>query len=102
MLALGWTAGRAQTSAPDFELIVNSPEGDVSVDCVRGCELAWTERGVNARARRMATFTFECNGPGQLRCTSGRIGGWLKPYETIAADPHGRVLRVNPHRVDVG
>ena len=79
LLALGWTAGRAQTSAPDFELIVSSPAGDVSVECLRGCELAWTERGVNVRARRMATFTFECTGPGQLRCTSGRIGGWLKP-----------------------
>ena len=77
LLALGWTAGRAQTAAPDFELIVNAPAGDVSVTCVRGCELAWTERGVNPRARRMATFTFECTG--QLRCESGRIGGWLKP-----------------------
>lgn len=53
LLALGRTAGRAQTAAPDFELIVN------------------------ARAGRMATFTFECTG--QLRCESGRIGGWLKP-----------------------
>ena len=79
LLALGWTAGRAQPSAPDFELVVNAPAGDVSVNCVRGCELAWTERGVNPRASRMPTFTFECTGRGQLRCESGRIGGWLKP-----------------------
>ncbi len=79
LLALGWAAGRAQTSAPDFELIINSPAGEATVECVRGCELAWTERGVNPRASRMATFTFECNGPAQPRCASGRIGGWVKP-----------------------
>ena len=43
LLALGWTAGRAQTSAPDFELIVNSPAGDVSVECVGA-----NSRGPNA------------------------------------------------------
>jgi hypothetical protein len=79
LLALGWTAGRAQTSAPDFEVMINAPSGDVTVECVRGCELAWTERGVNPNARRMAAFTFACNGPSQPRCTSGRIGGWVKP-----------------------
>ena len=79
LLALGWTVGRAQTSAPDFELVVNSPKGEVTVQCVRGCEPAWTERGVSARAARMSTFTFECEGPGPMRCPSGRIGGWLKP-----------------------
>jgi hypothetical protein len=79
LLALGWTAGRAQTSAPDFELIVNAPQGDVSVQCVRGCELAWSERGVNPGATRLSTFDFACKGPGQVRCASGRIGGWVKP-----------------------
>ena len=79
LLALGWTAGRAQTSAPDFELVVSAPKGDVTVQCVRGCELAWTERGVNLRAARMSTFTFECEGPSPMRCGSGRIGGWVKP-----------------------
>ena len=69
----------AQTSAPDFELVVNSPKGEVTVQCVRGCELAWAERGVNGRAARMSTFTFDCEGPGPMRCPSGRIGGWLKP-----------------------
>ena len=78
-LALGWTAGRAQTSAPDFELMITSPTGSATVECVRGCELAWTERGVNPKATRMPTFTFQCNGPAQPRCSSGRIGGWVKP-----------------------
>jgi hypothetical protein len=79
LVALGWAAGRAQTSTPDFELLVDAPQGSVTIQCVRGCELAWTERGVNPRAMRMPTFTFNCQGPDQLRCGSGRIGGWLKP-----------------------
>ncbi len=78
LLVLGWTAGRAQTSAPDFELRITAPAGDVTVECVRGCELAWSERGVNPRATRMSTFSFEC-GASQVRCPSGRIGGWVKP-----------------------
>ena len=79
LIGVDWAAGRAQTSGPDFELVVNSPKGEVTVQCVRGCELAWTERGVNVRAARMSTFTFECEGTGPMRCPSGRIGGWLKP-----------------------
>ena len=79
LVALGWAAGRAQTSTPDFELIVDAPQGSVTVQCVRGCELAWTERGVNPRAKPMPTFAFNCEGPAQLRCGSGRIGGWVKP-----------------------
>ena len=79
LVAAGWAAGRAQTSAPDFELIVNAPKGDVTVQCVRGCELAWSERGVNSRAARMSSFTFECEGASPMRCGSGRIGGWVKP-----------------------
>lgn len=79
LVALGWAAGRAQTSTPDFELIVDAPQGSVAIQCVRGCELAWTERGVNPRANPMPTFSFACQGPGELRCGSGRIGGWVKP-----------------------
>ena len=81
LLALGWTAGRAQTSAPDFELIVNSPEGEVSVECVRGCELAWTERGVNVRARRMTTFIVRVH---RARPASLHIRPHWRLAETVA------------------
>ena len=43
-LLFGWVAGRAQTSTPDFEFIVNAPGGKTSVECVRGCDLKWVER----------------------------------------------------------
>ena len=35
LIVVGWAAGRAQTSAPDFELVVNSPKGEVTVQCVQ-------------------------------------------------------------------
>jgi hypothetical protein len=72
----GWAFGRAQTTQPDFELIVNAPAGDVQVMCVRGCALAWVERGVNPRATPQPTFSFSCSGTG--RCSSGLIGGWSR------------------------
>ena len=41
LVALGWSAGRAQTTAPDFELaVIRYPGGaDMQVECVRGCKL---------------------------------------------------------------
>lgn len=74
-LLIGWAAGRAQTSAPDFELVVNAPSGGTSVECVRGCALSWVERGLNPNSGLMAKFTFSC---GASECSSGRIGGWLR------------------------
>lgn len=78
LIGLGWVAGRAQIPQPDFELIVNAPAGDTSVQCVRGCELMWVERGVNPNAIPQPTFSFACRGVGLERCSSSRIGGWVK------------------------
>lgn len=78
LIGVGWAAGHAQSSQPDFELIVNAPAGQTTVECVRGCELVWVERGINPEAKRMPTFKYGCSGPGQERCSSARIGGWIK------------------------
>jgi hypothetical protein len=77
LIGLGWTVGKAQTTQPDFELIVTAPAGETTVECRRGCELVWVER-VNPAARRLSTFTFECSGGSVERCSSARIGGWVK------------------------
>jgi hypothetical protein len=82
--ALGWTLGRAQARQPDFELVITAPggpanttrEGMTKVECVRGCELMWVERGLNPNSRPSSTFSFGC---GAESCASGRIGGWVKP-----------------------
>jgi hypothetical protein len=76
LIALGWVAGRAQSSAPDFELVVDAPAGETTIQCVRGCRLSWVERGVNLNAQTMETFSFKCNSPSG-RCSSHRVGGWL-------------------------
>ena len=79
LVTLGWAAGRAQSADPDFEIVVTGPAGAARVECRRGCALAWVERGVNPNALPMPTFGFECTGQGVTTCSSGRIGGWLRP-----------------------
>ncbi len=76
LVGLGWAAARAQSTGPDFELIVNAPGGDTSIQCVSGCTLKWTERGINPDDSGQQMFTYGCRAP---RCSSGRVGGWIKP-----------------------
>ena len=81
LLAVGWTAGRAQAqySAPDFEVAIHAPVGETVVECVRGCELFWVERGGPGQgAEPASTFQFACKGASVQQCKSGRIGGWIK------------------------
>lgn len=75
LVFLGWAVGRAQTSAPAFEVVVDAPTGETKITCVKGCELAWVERGVNPNAKPGPTFTYSCSGA--PRCSSARVGGWL-------------------------
>jgi hypothetical protein len=75
LVAIGWIAGaKAQSSSPDFELIVNAPAGETTVECARGCKLAWVERGFNPNQGTDAKFTYSC---GAVRCLSGKVGGWI-------------------------
>ncbi len=74
LVVIGWLGAKAQSSSPDFELIVNAPSGETTVECVRGCKLAWVERGLNPNQTTDAKFTYGC---GAVRCSSGKIGGWL-------------------------
>jgi hypothetical protein len=75
LIASGWAAAKAQPSSPDFELVIDTPGGETTIECVRGCGLAWVERGLNAQATPTRMFTFACTGS---RCGSGRVGGWRK------------------------
>jgi hypothetical protein len=81
LIAIGWTAGRAQSPLPDFELVIEAPEGSTNVRCVRGCQgLAWIERMVpgTIEVPTETTFSYSCANSGNGRCGSGRIGGWIK------------------------
>jgi len=75
-MALGWAVAKAQTPAPDFELIVDAPVGATTITCVKGCTLAWVERGVNPSALPAAAFSYNCGGGSVQRCASGKVGGW--------------------------
>ena len=79
LLGLGWAAGRAQASVPDFEVVIDAPEGKTHIECVRGCQLAWVERMVPGTVTpNSATFWYGCSNSANGRCGSGRIGGWIK------------------------
>jgi hypothetical protein len=75
LMAAAWMTGRAQTSAPTFEVIVDAPEGETTIRCVRGCRLAWVERGVGIAVPE-PDFKFACRGT--ARCSSYRVGGWVE------------------------
>lgn len=77
LVLAGWAVGKGQAAAPDFELIVDAPGGETTIQCVKGCTLAWVERGVNPNAAPIPTFTYRCTGSD--RCSSARVGGWLEP-----------------------
>jgi hypothetical protein len=74
LIAIGWFGAKAQSSSPDFELIVTAPSGETTVECVRGCKLAWVERGLNPNQGADGKFIYSC---GAVRCASGKVGGWV-------------------------
>lgn len=80
LLLGGWAVGRAQSSAPDFELTVSTTVVDGSIEtavnCLRGCKLSWVHRGTNPNAKAIGQFDFACKGSNQ--CPSGAIGGWIE------------------------
>ena len=77
LLGAGWSAGRAQTSQPDFVLRVDGPAGPTTVTCVRGCELVFACSADNPRAGHMTTFSYGCNST-DGRCSSREIAGWVR------------------------
>ena len=84
LVGIGWMAAKAQNSEPDFEFIVNAPTGKTTIECVRGCELAWVQKGLSPNSTPMPTFWFECGSGGsggsttEPRCSSFKVGGWIK------------------------
>jgi len=79
LIGLGWMTAKAQTAQPAFELVVSAPVGETTIECVRGCELGWVERGLNPNSTAQPTFTFKCGGSPDSQCSSYKVGGWLKP-----------------------
>lgn len=81
LVMAGWITGRAQTTAPDFVLVVETLQGNptettTTIKCVEGCGLTWIERGLNPNSSVMPQFSFRCAPP--ETCTSSRVGGWIR------------------------
>ena len=76
LVGTGWIAAKAQAqvSVPDFELQVDAPAGATTIRCVRGCKLAWVQRGLNPNDAPQPSFEYECTAG---RCGSGLVGGWV-------------------------
>ena len=73
LFALGWVAaGMAQNTPPDFEMVINAPGGATTIECVRGCNLAWVGRGVT-NEQPLPQFRFSCGGD----VCKATVGGWV-------------------------
>ncbi len=74
LVGAGWVAAKAQAPVPDFELQVDAPTGATTIRYVRGCTLAWVQRGANPKSVPQPSFEYECTAG---RCGSGLVGGWI-------------------------
>ena len=78
LVALGWSVGRAQTAATDFELVVIKEPGgmDMQVQCLRGCSLYnRADSGPIEASKGKKEAGFACNN--QRRCDV-HIAGWIQ------------------------
>jgi hypothetical protein len=79
LIGSGWSLGRAQSPAPDFEIRVTASVGETIIDCVKGCTLVWSERGINPNSVPQRQFKYGCGGAtAPMTCPSGRIAGWVE------------------------
>ena len=75
LIGVGWAAAKAQSTVPDFELVVNAPTGQTTIQCMRGCRLSWIGRGLNPNSMAIPSFSFSCSAP--QGCSSSTVGGWI-------------------------
>jgi len=75
LLPLGWTAGHAAQSQPDFELTVSAPAGTTTITCTRGCGLQ-NALDTPAKTHADASAKYTCGREGQ-KC-GGSMHGCLE------------------------
>ncbi len=74
LIAVGWSVGHAQGSPPTFNLAIDAPIGDTSIQCKRGCELFFLRDGSPTASNH---FTLSCKGDGETRRCSGTLSGGI-------------------------
>ena len=78
----GTLIGRAQQRKSDFEIDVSTPTGPITVACIRGCQLQWSNPIDNDLRRSIGvtdTITYSCPGTG---CKT-RLSGIVVPLQKI-------------------
>ena len=82
LVGLGWSVGRAQTTTPDFELMIDAPSGATNIRCVRGCTLSTADLGLAPGEPLPSGIVLFCGGGYVIdpsdRCRPRNIIGWLK------------------------
>ena len=76
LVVIGWSVGRAQTTAPDFELVVTKHDGgmDMQVACKKGCTLGYINpQGVARKLVGRNDVGFACGN--EARCDF-TFAGW--------------------------
>jgi len=75
LIVLGWSVGRAQTAAPDFELVLTRHEtGADTVACKRGCTLGYIDAGAVKPAPQGAGLTCKT----ERRCEVALVGWYQR------------------------
>ena len=74
LLGFGWSVGRAQNLAPDFELLVTAAGASSSVRCVRGCTVTTAGR---PKPDGSPVVTLTCEGS-VVKCGEVRVSGWIE------------------------
>jgi hypothetical protein len=80
LVLIGWSVGKAQARASDFELRLVTEKNGALLTCVRGCKLTHelrTPEGATV-TKDLPKVGYKLNCTEQARtCTSEPIGGWV-------------------------
>ena len=68
LIGAGWSVGKAQTTAAEFEIAIDVPRGEVRLTCHRGCD--WVKEGSPNPTTSFRCETERCrerfNGHGRI------------------------------------
>ena len=74
---MGWMAAKAQTSEPNFEVVVNAPSGETTIECVR--RLRARMGGARPQPEFEADEDLHVQVRWRLQVLIARVGGWVRP-----------------------
>jgi hypothetical protein len=70
LVAIGWSAGRAQTTVADFEMTITTPVGRTTIQCSRGCDFTEGVSTPPSLPSPNPTFAIQCSGREVQQCVT--------------------------------